>query len=84
MTREEAHKRFRAIDKEIKWCDFNLEYQRLLEDIFDEFESRTCKECYYASSNKERQHLFDCCIGIRERPSKPNQGFLGCNRFSSK
>ncbi len=38
MTREQAYKKFKKIDSNIKWSDFNLGYMTLLDDIYDDFE----------------------------------------------
>lgn len=47
MTREEAFKEHREIDKNNKWFNYDLQLLGLIEKIYDDFESRTCENCHY-------------------------------------
>ena len=54
MTREQAYKKFKKIDSNIKWVDFNLGYMKLLDEIYDDFERellKAQKKSYIDGSN---------------------------------
>ncbi len=68
MTREQAYKKFKKIDSNIKWSDFNLEYMTLLDDIYDDFEKellKARKKAYIDGSN-------DCHSAILESMNADN------------
>ena len=60
MTREQAHKKFKKIDSNIKWSDFNLGYMTLLDDIYDDFEKELlkAKKKAYISGSHDCHNAF--------------------------
>ena len=84
MTREQAYKKFKKIDSNIKWVDFNLGYMKLLDEIYDDFENRTCKSCRYFEPDR-----FEDGRGTCRNKNTPTRNFMvdcdyGCNRYEAK
>ena len=91
MTREQAYKKFKKIDSNIKWVDFNLGYMKLLDDIYDEFENRTCKSCKYSKVEDNVWKSMRCkCDNPSIMPYEDGAIYLNiyedfcCNQYEPK
>ena len=91
MTREEAKKRINCV-KEVVKNDFE-EYEdeivradfmyKLIDEIFDEFESRVCKNCKHFKSKSGLCGLWE--NGVMNEASFFNvDEDFGCNRFERR
>ena len=66
----------------------NLKVSRLIDIIFDDFESRTCKNCNHyqliipENNPHDQYNYFDCCANDKAQNivSSPPSTF-GCNKF---
>ena len=73
MTREEAYKK-KSLDT--KW---------LIDKIYDDFESRTCESCEYASGIYSDGQLtnFRCKVRNEDQWSHVHEIGFGCNKWSN-
>ena len=90
MTREEAIKEHREIDKNNKWFNYDLQLLGLIDKIFDDFESRTCENCIHWNVSEESKldgngdGFIDCMIIYAESFGSIDYKNFGCNKFERK
>lgn len=85
MTREEAHEELHFGDK-LGYIDFNLLHIGI-EQIYDDFENRSCNSCKSIKQDKDIPSLTYCSKGIAEYQSEsyPSVGKdFYCNRWEAK
>ena len=81
MTREESHKKCLSRDCHcVNGKDRDRNYHVAIDAIFNDFESRTCENCYY--------HIVNCSetiiwCGLDEVDMRVTEDF-GCNKFKRR
>lgn len=84
MTREEAVETILDMYFTKEGTYFGEDYDKLIQSIYDDFESRTCENCkfyeeVYNEKGRKTHTIMQCSI-IKE----PFSATFGCNKFELK
>ena len=82
MTRNEFHKKVKCNESYIGWHNAH----ELADELYDEFENRTCENCKYFKEGEDITHI--CTIGnscgVDEYGVPTVLMSFGCNEFKEK
>ena len=81
MTREEAKAELTNLKKEEEYSLYYLTHQ-LLDDIYDDFESRTCENCKFL--NRDTGKSYSTCTELPLNMGADTITEFGCNWFKRK
>ena len=85
MTREEAIKKLFDVSSDLGLVE-TIEARIIIEEIFDDFESRVCKNCKYVGKHENGdEHKCEILMATtREEAEKLIDEKFGCNRFERR
>ena len=80
MTREEAIKKLFDVSSDLGLVE-TIEARIIIEEIFDDFESRVCKNCKHFTSFGKKMGI-GICSNFTKNINVAND--FGCNRFERR